>query len=235
MSQSSRRRVRVVAPIGVISLTAALGVAESAHAAECTITGISPSSVTVGLSDVTKTWKVLTSGCTVVGWGIAFETPWDGVFPLVAQSQKTSTIKKTTLVNGMAGVVPVHVAVNASGAGLVQRDVDVSLKRRTTWSSTFNASPEPVTKGRNITIKGTLGRANWNTREYQGYSGRRVWVQFRPAGSSTFTTVKKDTTGTRGRVSTTVKAAEDGTWRLYYAGNTTSGVAASTADAVDVR
>ena len=83
MSQSSRRRVRVVAPIGVISLTAALGVAESAHAEECTITGISPSSVTVGLSDVTKTWKVLTSGCTVVGWGIAFQGGFLFLFDLL--------------------------------------------------------------------------------------------------------------------------------------------------------
>jgi hypothetical protein len=229
----------VVAPIGAISLAAALGVAEPAAAAGCTITGISPSTVTVGLSDVEMTWAPLTTGCSFKGWSAKFPVEWNdrgsngSVF--ITGYTATAPIDLDFLSNGMAGKLSVLVVVSDAEAGPTQADVTLHLKRRTTWGSTFNASPEPVTKGANITIKGTLGRANWNTMKYQGYAGRKVWVQFRPAGSSTFSTVKKVTTGTGGKVSTTVKATEDGAWRLYYAGNSTSGVSASTVDAVDVR
>ena len=98
----------------------------------------------------------------------------------------------------------------------------------------MNASPEPVTAGKAITVKGTIQRANWDTNHYDGYSGRRVSLQFKPAGSSSYSTVKKVYSGTGGTLSTTVTATQDGAWRWKYYGNSTSGPATSHGDYVDV-
>ncbi|MDH6221758.1 hypothetical protein [Streptomyces pseudovenezuelae] len=37
-----------------------------------------------------------------------------------------------------------------------------------------HASPDPVKKGKTLTVTGTLTRANWNTNTYAGYSGQKV-------------------------------------------------------------
>ncbi|MFD0421311.1 hypothetical protein [Streptomyces parvus] len=100
---------------------------------------------------------------------------------------------------------------------------------------TVNASPEPVTKGRTITVTGRITRANWDTHTYQGYAGRSVSLQFKAAGSASYKTVKKATSGKSGALKTTVKATVPGTWRWTYHGNTTSGAKSSSGDHVAVR
>ncbi|MFJ8085955.1 hypothetical protein ACIQ6Y_35930 [Streptomyces sp. NPDC096205] len=98
-----------------------------------------------------------------------------------------------------------------------------------------DAGPEPVTKGKPITIKGTLKRANWNTHRYDVYGGQKAVLQFKAAGTTAWTYVKTVTTSTTGALKTTVTAAKDGTWRWYYAGNSVTGAKATTGDYVDVR
>ncbi|WP_240957324.1 hypothetical protein [Streptomyces chilikensis] len=98
-----------------------------------------------------------------------------------------------------------------------------------------NASPEPVAKGGTITVKGTVQRANWTAHRYDNYGGRLVSLQFKPAGSSTYTTVKKVTASSGGALKTTVTATQDGTWRWKYYGNTTTGASSSSGDYVDVQ
>ncbi|MEU2281222.1 hypothetical protein ABZ614_04475 [Streptomyces sp. NPDC013178] len=100
---------------------------------------------------------------------------------------------------------------------------------------TANASPEPVTKGRTITVTGSLTRANWSTKKYGAYSGRSVSLQFRARGAASFKTVKKATSSSTGALRTTVTASTDGSFRWVYSGDTTTGAATSTADYVDVR
>lgn len=56
--------------------------------------------------------------------------------------------------------------------------------------STTDATPEPVSKGATITVKGTLTRANWKTRKYEGYTNAPVALQFQKKGTSAFVTVK---------------------------------------------
>ncbi|MGW7056594.1 hypothetical protein [Streptomyces sp. NPDC054887] len=97
-----------------------------------------------------------------------------------------------------------------------------------------NASPEPVAKGAPITVTGTVQRANWSLHRYDNYGGRLVKLQFKPAGSSAYTTVKSVTAGSTGHLKTTVTASQDGTWRWRYSGNTTTGASNSTGDYVDV-
>ncbi|MGK5451063.1 hypothetical protein [Streptomyces radiopugnans] len=98
----------------------------------------------------------------------------------------------------------------------------------------MNASPEPVAKGKPVTVTGTVQRANWSLHRYDNYGGRLVKLQFRPAGSSTYTTVKSVTASSTGYLKTTVTASQDGTWRWRYSGNTTTGASNSSGDYVDV-
>ncbi|WP_328554777.1 MULTISPECIES: calcium-binding protein [unclassified Streptomyces] len=100
---------------------------------------------------------------------------------------------------------------------------------------TVNASPEPVTKGRTITVTGKLTRANWDDRKYHGYTGQPVKLQFRKAGSSTYSTVRTVDTDGSGNVKATATASVDGTWRYYFAGTSTTPAVAATGDSVDVK
>ncbi|NSL43416.1 hypothetical protein HO151_04250 [Streptomyces sp. 8P21H-1] len=98
-----------------------------------------------------------------------------------------------------------------------------------------NATPEPVTKGKQITVTGTVQRVNWSARRYDNYGGRSVKLQFKPAGSSTYSTVKSVTASGTGALKATVTASQDGTWRWRYSGNTTTGASNSAGDHVDVK
>jgi hypothetical protein len=101
---------------------------------------------------------------------------------------------------------------------------------------TVNASPEPVKKGVTITVTGKLTRANWETNTYVGIpSGQTVSLQFRKAGSSTYTTVKNVTTTSGGALKTYVKAGVDGYYRFKYAGITSTAGSVAAGDYVDVK
>lgn len=100
---------------------------------------------------------------------------------------------------------------------------------------TVNASPEPVRKGKPLTVTGTLTRANWNTHTYAGYSGQTVKLQYRPKNSNTYTTVKTLTTSSTGKLTTTVTATADGYYRYAFAGTSTTPPATAAGDYVDVQ
>jgi hypothetical protein len=109
----------------------------------------------------------------------------------------------------------------------------VSLKRAA--KVTVDASPEPVTKGKKITVSGKLTRVNWTTHRTGPYGGSTVSLQFRAKNVPTFKTLKKVTTNSAGALSTTVTASTDGFFRWVYYGNTTTGTATSGLDYIDVR
>ncbi|MGW2518770.1 hypothetical protein ACWC09_17505 [Streptomyces sp. NPDC001617] len=100
---------------------------------------------------------------------------------------------------------------------------------------TVDASPEPVTKGKTITVTGKLSRANWDTNKYAGYASQKVKLQFRKKGSSTYTTLKTITTSSTGTLKTTTKATVDGYFRYSFAGTSTTPAVNATGDFVDVR
>ncbi|ARP71598.1 hypothetical protein LK07_19625 [Streptomyces pluripotens] len=100
---------------------------------------------------------------------------------------------------------------------------------------TANAGPEPVVKGKTLTVKGKLSRANWEDRKYHGYTKQPVKLQFRKKGSSTYTTVKTVYTNSYGNLKTTTTAKYDGYWRFYFAGTTTTPAVKAKGDYVDVK
>jgi hypothetical protein len=100
---------------------------------------------------------------------------------------------------------------------------------------TVNAGPEPVTKGKTLTVTGKLSRANWEDNKYHGYTNQPVKLQFRKAGTSTYTTVKTVTSDSTGNLKTTTTAKYDGYWRFSFAGTSTTPAVNATGDYVDVR
>ncbi|NEE58470.1 calcium-binding protein, partial [Streptomyces sp. SID8455] len=100
---------------------------------------------------------------------------------------------------------------------------------------TVNASPEPVRKGRTLTVTGKLTRADWETFTYRGYSKQPVRLQFRKKGATNYTTVRTVTSSSTGTLKTTVKAAADGYWRYSFAGTSTTPAVSAAGDYVDVK
>ncbi|MEW2130738.1 hypothetical protein [Streptomyces sp. NPDC005435] len=100
---------------------------------------------------------------------------------------------------------------------------------------TVNASPEPVKKGKTITVTGALTRANWEDNKYHGYTKQSVQLQYRKKNSTTYTTLKTVTTDSKGNLKTTVKASADGYFRYKFAGTSTTPAVTATGDFVDVK
>lgn len=100
---------------------------------------------------------------------------------------------------------------------------------------TTDAAPEPVKKGKTLTVTGKLSRANWDTNKYAGYAAQPVKLQFRKKGSTTYTTLKTVKTSSTGVLKTTVTASADGYYRYTFAGTTTTPAVSAAGDFVDVQ
>ncbi len=159
-----------------------------------------------------------------------------GACETVTACSRSFTIDpRVDLINSNAGTWYVGAWVDAKDGDFrwTERIRSFRVKRAALLSA--NASPEPVLKGRAITVTGALKRANWETGTYSAYSGQSVQLQFRKYGATSYTTVKTVTSGSYGALKTTVTASVDGYWRWSYAGNTATGNKVSAGDFVDVR
>ncbi|MGW6529894.1 DUF5707 domain-containing protein [Streptomyces venezuelae] len=155
----------------------------------------------------------------------------------------TSTCKVTVIAdpkdniygNELAGKWKVAVAVldGANKETFVDTYSHASVKRAARL--TTNASPEPIKKGKTLTVTGALTRANWETSKYAGYTKQSVKLQYKKKGASSYTTLKTIKSDTKGNLKTTVKASADGYFRYVFAGTSTTPSVTSTADFVDVR
>jgi hypothetical protein len=125
-------------------------------------------------------------------------------------------------------------AVDKSGGSKWQNDLGTIPVRRAA-KLTADAAPEPVKKGRTLTVTGKLTRADWQHGTYVGFGGQAVKLQFRKAGTSTYTTVKTITSSSTGSLKTTVTAGSDGYYRYSFAGTSTTSSVSATGDYVDVQ
>ncbi|NNN34186.1 hypothetical protein HLK59_28250 [Streptomyces sp. S3(2020)] len=137
--------------------------------------------------------------------------------------------------NGTAGTWKVFLGAYDLYANASYDDDVARTKIKRAAKLTANASPEPVKKGKTITVTGKLTRANWTTGKYAGYAAQSVKLQFRKKNSSTYTTLKTVKTNSTGALSTTTKAGSDGYYRFVFAGTTTTGTATAPGDLVDVK
>jgi hypothetical protein len=217
----------------------------------CTVKSYSPNKIVLGASVVRSTFSVKATGCTVVDWVVAVfpfmnDDPesYDGMaFP----GNEKIALAPRLLTNADAGKQTVLVgAIGAEDPEDTEdtyvepafAELPLTLQRRATFGSTFNATPEPVKKGKAITIKATLARINWNgakTLKYVGFPKAKAVLQFRADGTTAYKNVKTVTAGSGGKISTTVKAKKSGRWRLVYPGISTTAAATSGSDAVKVK
>ncbi|MFD4529514.1 DUF5707 domain-containing protein [Streptomyces sp. NPDC058470] len=154
----------------------------------------------------------------------------------------TSTCKHTftidaryDLLNKFAGGWKVWALAQGKDADSVQKDNVKGFNLQRASQLTVNAAPEPVKKGKTITVTGKLTRADWETNKYAGLSGQSVVLQFRKAGTTTYKNVKTIKSTSGGALKTTVKASVDGYYRFTYAGVSTVGTSTATGDYIDVK
>ncbi|WP_435283254.1 calcium-binding protein [Streptomyces koelreuteriae] len=160
-----------------------------------------------------------------------------------ASSSTTSTCtasvkvdpKVDYLTNASAGTWYVDAWIDANDGDFVWKEKAGSFKFQRASQLTVNASPEPVKKGKTITVTGKLSRANWETLKYAGYTSQSVQLQFRKKGSNTYSTLKTIKSNSTGELKTTVKASVDGYFRYSFAGTTTTPAVNAAGDFVDVK
>ena len=196
----------------------------------CRTVGFTPRSAVVGATPTVVTFQVTASGCTLRHWELSLG-PYDYY---------------TYLQSPRAAIRPLHDATAGPQAVLVDTcnsefdcrttsfPTGFTLKRRTTWQTgSFDATPEPVRKGRPISLKGRLLVVNWDAARYVGFVKRLVSVEFRtPTGA--YSQVATAVTDATGWVRTTVPASSTGVWRLRYGGSTIAGPATAVGDTVQV-
>lgn len=137
--------------------------------------------------------------------------------------------------NAPAGTWHVSAWVDAKDGDFFTSDEAGSFAMQRQSRLTVDASPEPVKKGKRITVTGALTRANWGTGAYAGYTSRPVELQFRKRDSDAYTTLKTVNTARRGALRATVTAQEDGWFRWSFAGTSTTPPVKAGGDFVDVR
>jgi len=234
-----RRRMLTLAATGVtaLSLAAGAGQAVAATAQTCTIKSFAPTKFVVNATDTERTFTVKTSGCTQKSWRIDLVGGEGESNELLATKAKpVVTFDPTLMENVFAGKYEVLVTVKSTDDKTSKKTFTFSLLRRSTFGSSFNIGPEPATAGATLKVVGNLKRVSWGTTpKYVNYTGRTVRLQFKASGTATFVDKKTLTTDAAGQVASTIKVTKSGTWRLHYAGNSTTGASDSTTDAVTVR
>ncbi|WP_328558002.1 MULTISPECIES: hypothetical protein [unclassified Streptomyces] len=125
--------------------------------------------------------------------------------------------------------------IDLSQVGFVGQDNLGTAQLQRYSKLTVNASPEPVKKGKTVTVTGLLSRANWDDLEYHGYTNQSVKLQFRKKSSTTYTTLKTVKSSSTGSLKTTVTASVDGYYRYSFAGTSTTPAVNAAGDYVDVQ
>ncbi|MEV6754928.1 calcium-binding protein [Streptomyces sp. NPDC051214] len=190
------------------------------------------------------------AGSAFLWHGTDVEADIDGlIFPdeLMADCKvvnaTTSTCTSTVVVdpkvdlwsNTLAGKWKVSASAYGDDGDYVAKDElasDARMQRNARL--TTNASPEPVKKGKTLTVTGALTRANWETSKYAGYTSQPVKLQYKKKGATSYSTLKTITSDSKGNLKTTVKASADGYFRYVFAGTSTTPAVTSTGDFVDV-
>jgi hypothetical protein len=159
-----------------------------------------------------------------------------------AVNATTSTCKATydftpgeNTINSVAGTWKTWAIASGKDSDFVQKDNVKAFYVQRATTLTTNASPEPVRKGKTVTVTGKLSRANWNYGNYGAFSSQYVKLQYKKSGATSWSTLKTVKSSSTGSLSTTTTATYDGYYRFVYAGISSSAAVNSAADFVDVQ
>lgn len=240
---SSTKWLGAIAAAGIVSL-GLIGSAGTAQAtperpASCYGGSFSPGTVNLGLSSGVETFR-LQGDCDggLADWNLTIPD----LYVTVSHDSPDATFSAAAR-SGFMGYSdsdagPHEVQLTTYDGNYNSNDwlATFYLKRYDTWGKTFNAGPEPITKGATISFSGELMRANWDAGRYYAYGNGYSHLEFRPAGNPTWTTVKTFRTSSTGHISgLTAKATVSGFWRAVYTGNDYGSPATSISDYVEVR
>jgi len=231
-------------PIGIVhvvhgnspAVTKVSGTAAADESTGCGIKSVNPTGVVLGGSEVVQNYSVTTTGTGCTG-NVTWVLRWDNGNVFVDSYMNQAYWWPDEYRNGSAKSYGMSVELTNGDGTSVSKSFNYSFRRRATFGSTFNASPEPLKLGAKLTLKATLKRISWdgNKMPYIAYTKQPVKVQFKPTGNTGYTTIKTVKSGTGGKISTTVTAVQTGTWRLSFAGTSTTGASNSGTDAVTVK
>ncbi|MEV5981966.1 calcium-binding protein [Streptomyces sp. NPDC052114] len=175
--------------------------------------------------------------------GVLIPDNLNGKCTVVNSTTSTCTLevvadpKADLYTNGLAGSGwKLYAAADGNEGGSAEGEQFKSDARFQRYAKlTTNASPEPIKKGKTLTVTGALTRANWETSKYAGYTAQSVQLQYKKKGASSYTTLKTVKSDSKGNLKTTVKASADGYFRYVFAGTSTTPSVTSTSDYVDVQ
>ncbi|CAL9306886.1 calcium-binding protein [Streptomyces sp. SudanB182_2057] len=139
------------------------------------------------------------------------------------------------LTNKSAGTWYVDAWIDAKDGDYVWKEKAGAFSFQRAAKLTANATPEPVKKGKTITVTGALTRADWESLKYAGYGSQSVKLQYSKKSTTGYTTVKTIKADSKGNLKTTVKASADGYYRFSFAGNSGTAAVNSAADFIDVK
>ncbi|MFI1867212.1 HtaA domain-containing protein [Streptomyces jumonjinensis] len=182
---------------------------------------------TAGTAD--DTWRPLAKKSVVVEFRAKGATAWSKAASDVTDSKGVFSAGVTAAKDGdwrarYEGTADQSAAVSRGDA------VDVRLR---TEISGFNAGPEPVRKGRSITVKGTLRTVMDGA--WKGTPGQSVTVWFKADGAKEWTEQSRTRTDSKGAFSKGFTAKKDGSWKAVFAATPNRVGASSGSDRVDVR
>ncbi|WP_230879082.1 lysozyme [Planomonospora sp. ID67723] len=152
-----------------------------------------------------------------------------GVFPGDQNAFNGTYEQLRQLAAGQSAAAPVK-----SPATSPTKNTAKSTARATTRVSFVNAGPDPIRRGRKLTVVGTLSQYTASGTR-QAAAKQKIAVMFRPHGSATWRTAGTVTTAADGTFRTAIKASKDGTWQVVYKGDSRRLGAKSRTDYVDVR
>lgn len=162
-----------------------------------------------------------------IGGSINVEATVRGSAVRVSCAEAGSSFRRvsTGLYRGTC-VIPGHVkpgwyrvrvtAVDRNGTSHTLASNPIWVKRGTRFKG-VDAGPEPVRKGRKITVSGSL----WTLVPSKYLNGQKVTIQFARKGTTAFRTMATVTTSGWGTFRKTFRARADGTWRVVYTGTST--------------
>jgi hypothetical protein len=161
--------------------------------------------------------------CTVVSATTSTCAAWVTVDP------------KLDLFNNNAGAWYVDAWINAKDGDYIWKEKALPFKFQRATKLTANASPEPVRKGKPVSVTGRHTRVNWENGSYYNYGSQYVTLQYKRAGATTWTNVKTIKGTTTGYLNASTTATYDGYYRFLYSGISVSGPTVSAADYIDVQ
>ncbi|WP_228183618.1 HtaA domain-containing protein [Streptomyces anulatus] len=173
-------------------------------------------------------WRPLAKTPVVIEFRSKGGKNWSRATTVTTSSKGVASASVTAVKDGTWRA---RYAGTADRAAAVSSSDNVDVKLRTAVSG-FNASPEPVRKGRTITVKGTLRSLDGT---WKNASGQSVIILFKADGSSKWSKLATVRTNGKGVFSKGFTAKKDGTWKAQFKATSSRLGTIGSGDRVDVR